>query len=153
MGAKVAIFVIRSLISLLIGAAHLYFVILCFGFVTTINPLPDLLLSSERWHDFATLLLSVSDFLLHLLLAIPASAALLLLQGQLRRYHLVLISLPVTGFGIQGIWRLSQLQPELGLSYLSYLNALFPTLALALIGLLALKHFSHIRPRAEKLSL
>lgn len=153
MGTKVAIFVIRSLISLLIGAAHLYFVILCFGFVTTINPLPDLLLSSERWHDFATLLLSVSDFLLHLLLAIPASAALLLLQGQLRRYHLVLISLPVTGFGIQGLWRLSQLQPELGLSYLSYLNALFPTLALALIGLLSLKHFSHIRPRAEKLSL
>ena len=153
MGTKVAIFVIRSLISLLIGAAHLYFVILCFGFVTTINPLPDLLLSSGRWHDFATLLLSVIDFLLHLLLAIPASAALLLLQGQLRRYHLVLISLPVTGFGIQGIWRLSQLQPELGLSYLSYLNALFPTLALALIGLLSLKHFSHIRPRAEKLSL
>ena len=31
MGAKVAIFVIRSLISLLIGASHLYFVILCFG--------------------------------------------------------------------------------------------------------------------------
>lgn len=153
MGAKVAIFVIRSLISLLIGAAHLYFVILCFGFIATLNPLPEMLLNSEHWRDSALLVLSVTDFLLHLLLAIPATLALLLLQGQLRRYHLLLISLPVTGFGIHSIWRLYQLQPEPGFSYLSYFNALFPALALALIGLLALKHFSHIRPRAEKLSV
>lgn len=153
MGAKVAIFVIRSLISLLIGAAHLYFVILCFGFISTINPLPELLLNSDSWRDSALLLLSVSDFLLHLVLAIPASAALLLLQGQLRRYHLLLISLPISGFGIHSVIRLSLLPPEQGLTYLSYLNAVFPTLALALIGLLALKHFSHIRPKTDRLSV
>ncbi|MEH8016423.1 hypothetical protein MN202_04215 [Rheinheimera muenzenbergensis] len=145
MTANLAIFVIRSLISLLVGGAHLYFVILCFAYINSINPLPEWLSASANWRDSALLIMSVADLVLHLLLALPAAAALLYLQGEQRHYHLGLIVLPILVLGLHSLWRLVELRDELSLTYLSYINTLIPSVALAIVGLLAIKHFSHIK--------
>ena len=153
MTANLAITAIRSLISLLLGGAHLYFVILCFGFINSINPLPDWLSTSATWRDWALLMMSVLDLLLHLLLATPVVAALLYLQGEQRGYHLGLITLPILVLGLHDVWRSVSRADELGLSYLNYLNSVLPAFALVLIGLLALKHFGHIKARSDNLTL
>ena len=145
MAATLAIFIIRSLISLLLGGAHLYFVILCFGFVSSINPLPDWLLSTPALQGSALLMLSIADLLLHVLLAIPAVVAMLYLHAQLRRYHLALLTLPILAFALNSLWQLFTVRHELSVTYLSYINTLVPVFALVLIGMLALKYFGHIK--------
>ena len=153
MSAKLAIFIIRSLISLLLGAAHLYFVILCFGFIATINPLPGWLASEPAWQNSLLLLLSIMDLLLHIILALPAAIALLYLQGALRRYHLALVTLPMLGFSLVNLWQLFSMRHDISLTYLSYINAIVPAITLVLVGLLAIKHFGHIKPRTTPLQL
>ncbi|MBZ9612429.1 hypothetical protein [Rheinheimera maricola] len=153
MAAKLAIFIIRSLISLLLGGAHLYFVILCFGYLSSINPLPAWLLTTSDWQKSALLILSVADLLLHILLAVPAVAALLYLQAQLRRYHLCLLTLPMLAVALNSLWQLFSSRQELHLSYLNYINTLVPAVALVLVGLLAIKHFGHLKARPASLSL
>lgn len=147
MVATLAIFVIRSLISLLLGGANLYFVILCFGFVSSINPLPDWLLSTPVLQDKALLILSVTDLLLHLVLALPAVAALLYLQAQLRHYHLCLLTLPLLFFTLNSLWQLHSARQELNLTYLIYINTLVPVFTLILVGWLAIKYFSHFKAK------
>jgi len=151
--AKLIIFSIRSLISLLLGVAHVYFVILCFGFIATINPIPQWLIDSDTLRSSALLLLSAMDLVMHLVLAVPVVVALLYLQTQLRRYHLCLVAMPILGFGLYSMWQLFNQRHDLSLTYLSYINTLLPAFALLLIGLLALKHFSHIKPAAASLRL
>lgn len=153
MVAKLILFSIRSLISVLLGVAHVYFVIMCFGFIATINPAPQWLINSDTLRDSALLWISIMDFVLHLLLAIPASIALLYLQTQLRRYHLWLVVLPMLSFGFYNMWRLFNQRHELSLTYLSYINTLVPAIALILIGLLVLKHFSHLKSAAASVQL
>ncbi len=145
MTANQAIYIIRALISLLVGGAHLYFVILCFAYISSINPLPEWLTASANWRDYTLLVMSIADLLLHLLLAVPAATALLYLQGEQRHYHLGLIVLPVLVLGLHSLWRLVNLRDELSLSYLSYINTLIPSIALVVVGLLAIKHFGHIK--------
>ncbi|GAB2908025.1 hypothetical protein [Rheinheimera gaetbuli] len=145
MSANLVVFIIRSLISLLLGGAHLYFVILCFAYISSINPLPEILTASANWRDSALLIMSFTDLLLHLLLAVPAVAALLYLQGQQRYYHLGLLTLPMLSLCLHSLWRLFAMRHELSLTYLSYINTLLPAAALLLMGYLAVKHFSHIK--------
>lgn len=153
MVAKLIIFSIRSLISLLLGVAHVYFVILCFGFIATINPVQLWIMDSDTLRGSALLWLSIMDLVLHLLLAVPVVIALLYLQTQLRRYHLCLVAAPMLGFGLYSLWQLFSQRHELSLTYLSYINTLLPAFALLLVGFLALKHFGHIKPAAASLRL
>lgn len=153
MVAKLIIFSIRSLISLLLGVAHVYFVILGFGFIATINPIAQWIIDSDTLRSSALLWLSAMDLVLHLLLAVPAVIALLYLQTRLRRYHLCLVVLPMLVFGLYSLWQLFSQRHELSLTYLSYINTLLPAFALLLIGFLALKHFGHIKPTAASVRL
>lgn len=153
MAAKLAIFIIRSLISLLLGGAHVYFVILCFGFISSINPIPAWLAAEHAWQGSLLLWLSIMDLMLHIILALPAAVALLYLQGQLRRYHLALVTLPILGLGLVNLWQLFALRHEVSLTYLSYLNAIVPAITLAIVGLVTIKHFGHIKPRTTPIEL
>lgn len=147
MAAKLAILVIRSLISLLLGTAHLFFVIWLFGYVAAYNPLSAWIASNSHLANYIQLSWSVMDLLIHIALAIPAVLAWRKLQPNLRFYHFTLLVAPMFLSGLYSIWVMSDLE-IINPTLLSYMAPLIPAISLIMLGVLSEKYLG--KPKVAK---
>lgn len=145
MAAKLAILVIRSLISVLLGTAHLFFVIWLFGYIAAYNPLTTWITKNSYLADYIQLSWSVMDLFIHLALAIPAVVAWRKLQPNLRFYHFALIVAPILCSGLYSMWASSELE-VINPTMLSYIAPLIPAAALIMLGVLSEKYLG--KPKA-----